>query len=58
MNTHVGRIGQRQARLCGLTAFPSPSPEALADEDDDDGANDDDEDEDASSSGDEEMIAS
>ena len=50
MNTCVGRIARRQARLGGFMESPSPSPEASEDDDDDD----DDEDEDASSSGDDE----
>ena len=33
VNTHVGRIARRQARLGGFTASPSLSPEASEDED-------------------------
>ena len=51
VNTCVGRIARRQARLGGFMESPSPSPEASEDDDDDD----DDEDEDASSSGDDEQ---
>ena len=58
VNTYVGRIARRQARLSGFTASPFPSPEASADEDSDDGADNDDEDEDASSSSDKEMTTS
>ena len=62
MNTHVGRIAQRQDHLDGFVVFPSLSPEAFEDEDDDgdssDGDVDEDEDEDASSSSDEKMTAS
>ena len=61
VTTHVGYIAQRQARLGGFVASPSPFPQASEDEDDDDSSGDDDdedEDEDASSSGDEEMNAS
>ena len=59
VNTHVGRIARRQARLGGFVESPSPSLEASEDEDDDgnsDGDNND-EDEDTSSSGDDEMTA-
>ena len=52
VNTRVGRIARRQARLGGFTASPSLSPEASADEDGNDDADDDDEDEEASSSSD------
>ena len=44
VNTHVGRIAQRQARLGGFVVSPSPSPEASEDEDNDgdsDGGDDD-----------------
>ena len=56
----VGGIAQRQARLGGFVASPSPSPQALEDKDGDDGSGDDNDgkDEDASSSGDEEMTTS
>ena len=60
MNTRVGRIAWRQARLGGFVESPSPSPEAFEDEDSDgdsDDDDDDDEDEDASSSGDDTMTA-
>ena len=58
VNTHVGRIAQRQAHLGGFVVSPSPSPKASENEDEDDDGDsndDDDEDEDASSSGDKEM---
>ena len=42
MNTRVGRIARRQARMVGFTPSPFPSLEALVDEDDDAGANEDD----------------
>ena len=60
MNTCVGCIARRQARLGGFVESPSPSPEAFEDEDnggDSDGG-DVDEDEASSSFGDEEMTAS
>ena len=45
MNTGVGRITHRQARMAGLAPSPSPSPEASLDdkdnEDDTDSSNDD-----------------
>ena len=54
VNTHVGRIARRQARLGGYVESPYPPPAAF--EDDDDSDNDDDnEDGDASSSNIEEM---
>ena len=56
VNTRVGCIARRQARLNGFATSPSPSPEASTDEDGDDGDNDDDEDENVSSSSDEEMM--
>ena len=43
VNTYVGRIAQRQARLGGFAASPSLFLEASADEDGDDGDKDDDE---------------
>ena len=52
MNTEVGRIACRQARMVGLTPSPSPSLMALPDDE-----VDDDED-DANSSGDDEMTTS
>ena len=55
MNTRVGRIARRQARLGGFAPSPSPSLEALADKDYDAG---DDEDDDASSFDDDEMTTS
>ena len=55
MNTRVGRIARRQARLGGFVESPSPSPKASKDEDDN--GDFDDEDKEASSSGDEEMTA-
>ena len=45
VNTHVGRIARRQARLGGFIESPSPSLAASEDKDNDD---DDDEDKDAS----------
>ena len=42
MNTRVGRIARRQARMVGFTPSPFPSLEALVDEDDDAGADEDD----------------
>ena len=47
MNTEVGRIACRQARMVGLTPSPSPSLMALPDDEDD-----------ANSSGDDEMTTS
>ena len=55
MNTRVGCIAPRQARLGGFAPSPSLSLEALADEDDDAS---DDEDNDANSSNDDEMMTS
>ena len=53
VNTCVGRIAPRDARLCGFVESPSPFLEASEDEDDDGNSDDnDDEDEDASSFGD------
>jgi len=62
VNTRVGRIARRQARLGGFVESPSPSLEAPEDEDNDGDSNDnddDDEDEDeyASSPNDDEMTA-
>ena len=51
VNTHVGRITRRQARLSGFVESPSLSLEASEDDDDDD------EDEDASSLSNDEMTA-
>ena len=53
VNTRVGHIARRQARLGGFAASPSPSPEALTDEDGED--SDDGDDEDASASSDDQM---
>ena len=53
VNTRVGHIARREARLGGFAASPSPSPEALTDEDGED--SDDGDDEDASASSDDEM---
>ena len=53
MNTRVGRIAWRQARLGGFIESSFPSPEASEDDDDDD----EDENEDASSPSNDEMIA-
>ena len=64
VNTHVGRIAQRQATMGGFTAYTSLSPLASEDENDDgfdncdadEASNDDaDEDNDASSPSDDEM---
>ena len=57
VNTSVGHIARRQARLGGFITSPSPSPETSEDEDED--ANDgiDDEDEDVSSFGDDKMTS-
>ena len=56
MNTHVGRIAQRQATMDGFTAAFSPSPPASKDESDDgSGSEDADEDDGASSPSDDEM---
>ena len=51
VNTRVGRIAWRQARLGGFVESPTPSPEAFEDDGDDGDSDDgdDDEDEDASS---------
>ena len=54
MNTRVGRIARRQARLGGFVKSPSPPPEASKD-DDYFNNDDDDEDGDASSSNADEM---
>ena len=54
MNTRIGRIARRQARIGGFTPSPSPSLEASADKDDDAGDDEDD----ASSLGDDEMTTS
>ena len=56
MNTHIGHIARRQARLSGFVASPSPSLEVSEDEDVADG-NIDDVDEDASSSSDDETTS-
>ena len=55
VNTRVGHIARRQARLGGFITSPSPSPETSKDEDADDGT--DDEDEDVSSFGDDKMTS-
>ena len=52
LNTRVGRIARRQARLDGFMESPSPSLMASEDNNDDD---DDDDDDDASSPNDDEM---
>ena len=54
VNTRVGHIACRQARMAGVVLSPSPSPEASTDEDDDAGDDEDD----ASSFGDDEMPTS
>ena len=59
MNTRVGRIARRQARLSGFVEFPSLSPDTFEDEDDDGDSNDDgDEDDSDSSPSDDEMSTS
>ena len=55
VNTHVGRIVRRQARLGGFVESLSPPPEAFETSEDDDD-DDDDEDGDASSSSIDEMF--
>ena len=55
MNTRVGRIAHRQARLGGFIPSPSPFPEASANKNNDAG---DDEDNDANSSNDDKMTTS
>ena len=56
VNTRVGRIAQRQARLGGFIESPSPSLEVSEDEDDDGDFDDDgDEDDNASLPNDDEM---
>ena len=57
VNTHVGHIARRQARLGGFVESPTPSPKTSEDEDDG-GDFDGDEDDGASSSNDEEVTAS
>ena len=54
VNTRVGLIARRQARLGGFVESPFPHSEAS--EDDDDSDDDDDEDGDASSSSTDEMF--
>ena len=61
MNTHVGCIARRQARLGGFVESASPPPEAFEDDEasednDDSDDNDDDKDRDASSSSADEMF--
>ena len=59
VNTRVGRIARRQARLSGFAAsLEASEDEDAADGDDDDDDDDEDEDEDASSSSDEEITTS
>ena len=60
VNTHIGRIARRQARLGSFAPSPYPSLVASVDEDDDVGDDEDDdagddEDDDASSSSDDEI---
>ena len=56
VNTRVGRIARRQARLGGFIESPSPSLKAFEDKDDDGDSDDDgDEDDSASSPSDDEM---
>ena len=59
VNTRVGRIARRQARLGGFIESSSPSLEVSEDEDDDGDSDDDDDngDEDASLPNDDEMTA-
>ena len=45
MNTRVGRIAHRQARMVSLAPPPSHSPEASLDDEDDDAASSSDDDE-------------
>ena len=54
VNTHVGHIARRQARLGGFVESPSPPPKASEDDDDSDN-DDDDKDWDSSSPSDDEM---
>ena len=46
VNTRVGRIARRQARLGGFMESPSPPPKASKASEDDDDSDDDDDDED------------
>ena len=56
VNTRVGRIARRQARLGGFIESPSPSTKVFDDEEDDgDSYDDGDEDDSASSPSDDEM---
>ena len=57
VNTRVGHIARRQARLGSFMESPFPPPEAFKASEDDDDSNDDDDDEDgdASSSSTDEM---
>ena len=56
VNTHVGRITQRQAVMGGFTVASSPSPPTFEDESDDGSSNEDaDEDDGSSSPSDDEM---
>ena len=50
MNTRVGRIARRQARLGGFVESPSPPPKAFKASKDDDDSDDDDDDEDRDAS--------
>ena len=50
VNTHVGHIARRQARLGGFVESPFPPPEAFEASKDDDDSNDDDDDEDGDAS--------
>ena len=59
VNTRVGHIAQRQARLGGFVEFPTPSPKTFEDKDDGgDSGGMSDGDEASSSSTDDEMSAS
>ena len=49
VNTRVGHIAKRQARLGGFVESPSPTLEASEEKDDDGDSDDDNDDEDASS---------
>ena len=50
VNTRVGLIARRQARLGGFTKSPSPPRDASEASKDDNGCNDDDDDEDGNAS--------
>ena len=58
MNTRVGHIARRQARMASLTPSPEASTDDVDDEEDDASSSCDDEEDDASSSCDDEMMTS